>query len=119
MFADPQSVTVGGVTSSLPRTGSGIGYGTFSSNDGTVSMDVRQNLGKRFRRTVSITSKKYSADPLRPSENVPVTATVRIIVDAPVQGFSAADLEALYVGFVANLAAGTNANVKKLLGGEA
>lgn len=119
MFNDPQSVTVSAVAQSLARTGSGIGFGTFSTNDGNYGMEVRQSLGKRFRRTVSITSKKYSADPLRPAENVPVSATIRIIVDAPVQGFSAADLEALYVGFVANLAASSNTNLKKLLGGEA
>ncbi len=119
MYVDPQSVTVSAVANSLARTGSGIGYGTFSTSDQTLAMEVRQNIGKRFRRTVGITSRKFSADPLRPAENIPVSATIRLIVDAPVQGFSAADLEALYTGFIANLAAGSNLNVKKLLGGEA
>jgi hypothetical protein len=117
-FADPQSITVSGTTSSLPRTGSGVGTGTFQSNDGSLTMDVRHSNGKRIRRTAGVTSKKYAADPLTPSQNVPVQASVRIVVDTPVQGFTNADLEALVVGFLANLSAGTNANLKKLLGAE-
>jgi hypothetical protein len=117
-FADPQSITISGATTSLPRTGAGIGAGAFGSNDGAITIDVRHAYGKRTRRTVGVVTKKYSTDPARPDQNIPVSATVRLTVDAPVQGYTAADLEALLVGFMANLTAGTNANIKKLLGGE-
>lgn len=117
-FADPQSITVSGTATSLPRTGSGVGVGTFGSNDGALSMDVRHTAGRRVRRTIGVSSKKYASDPLVPTQNTPVSATVRLVVDAPVQGYTPADLEALLVGFISNLTAGTNANIKKLLGGE-
>lgn len=117
-FNDPQSVTISGTAISLPRTGSGLGAGTFGSNDGSAALDVRHTYGKRTRRTLGIATKKYASDPLNPSQNTPVSATVRIVVDHPVQGYTPADLEALIVGFLASLTAGTNANIKKLLGGE-
>jgi hypothetical protein len=117
-YADPQTVTISGTPITLARTGSGIGQGTFGANDGATLMEVRQSSGKRFRRTIQVATKKYTTDPARPAENIPVSASVRLIVDAPVQGYTAADLEAILVGFFANLTASTNANIKKLLGGE-
>lgn len=117
-FADPQSVTISGTANSLARTGQGLGVGTFSTNDGTVSMEVRQTSGKRFRRSARLVHKKYSTDPARPDQNIPVSATVQLYVDLPPQGYTAADLEAILVGFIGNLTASTNANIKKLLGGE-
>jgi hypothetical protein len=119
MFADPQSVTISGNTVSLPRTGAGVGIGSFTAGDGSLVMDVRHLGGKRFRRTVGIVSKKFASNPLEPTSNLPVNASVRLIVDVPVQGYTTAETEALVVGFLANLTAGTNANLKKLLGGEA
>lgn len=118
-FADPQSVTIGGTAVSLPRTGQGVGIGTFGSSDGAKGMDVRHTYGKtRTRRTIGITDKKFAADPLRPTDNKPVSATIRLVVDAPVQGYTSADLQAIIVGFLGSLTAGTNANIAKLLGGE-
>lgn len=119
-FADPQSITISGVASSLPRTASGVGTGSFNTSDNALVMDVRHLPSKtRTSRTVGITIKKYVSDPLRPADNVPVQATVRLVVNQPVQGFTPADLEAALVGFFANLTASTNTNIKKLLGGEA
>jgi len=118
-FADPQSVTISGTAVSLPRTGQGVGIGTFGSSDGSNGLDVRHSYGKtRTRRTIGITNKKFASDPLRPTDNKPVSATVRLVVDAPLQGYTSADLQAIIVGFLANLSGGTNANIAKLLGGE-
>jgi len=118
-FADPQSVTVSGSATSLPRTGSGLGTGTFGSAAGDYGMDVRHSYGKtRTRRTIGITNKKFAADPLRPTDNKPVNVSVRLVVDQPLQGYSSTEITAIVVGFLANLSAGTNANITKLLGGE-
>jgi len=119
-FNEPQSVTVSGTAVSLPRTGQGLGIGTFSSSDGAYGMDVRNSYGKtRTRRTIGITSKKYAADPTRPTDNKPVNVSVRLVVDQPLQGYTTAEITALVVGFLGNLTASTNANITKLLGGEA
>lgn len=117
-YGDPQSVTISGTAISLPRTGMGIGTGTFSSNDGATSMEVRHSYGKRFRRTIGLVTKKFVTDPARPDQNLPVSGSVRLVVDIPPQGYTPADVEAILVGFFANLTAGSNANIKKLLGGE-
>jgi len=119
-FADPQSITISGTANSLPRTGSGIGVGGFATSDGSLVMDVRHAPSRlRTSRTIGITIKKYVSDPLRPADNVPVSATIRLVVNQPVQGFTPADLLAAIVGFTNNLTASSNANLTKLLGGEA
>lgn len=119
-FADPQSITISGVTTSLPRIGSGIGIGGFSSSDSALVVDVRHAPSRtRTSRTIGITTKKYVADPLRPADNVPVQATIRLVVNQPVQGFTPADLQAAIIGFLNSLTASSNLNITKLLGGEA
>ncbi len=117
-YADPQTVTISGSAKTLNGTGKGLGVGAYSTNDGAQSMEIRHTYGKRFRRTIALVDKKYASDPSRPADNIPVSATVRLVVDTPVQGYTAADLEAILVGFFANLTASTNTNIKKLLGGE-
>lgn len=119
-LADPQSITISGVTTSLPRVSSGVGVGGFQSSDASLVMDVRHAPSRtRTSRTIGITIKKYVADPLRPSDNVPVQATIRLVVNQPVQGFTPADLLAAMTGFINSLTAGSNLNITKLLGGEA
>ncbi len=119
-FADPQSITISGTTTSLPRTGSGIGVGGFASSDNSLVIDVRHAPSRtRTSRTIGITIKKYVSDPLRPADNVPVSATIRLVVNQPVQGFTPADLSAAMIGFINSLTASSNLNITKLLGGEA
>lgn len=117
-FADPQSLTIGGSATSLPRTGSGPGTGSFQTNDGAVSLSIQHTSGRRLRHTVSVQTKKFSSDPLNPSQNVPVSGTVRVIVDAPPQGWTATEQENLAAALAGWLTAGTNANLKRLLGNE-
>lgn len=119
MFADPQSVTIGGDTTSLPRTGAGIGIGSFSSSDGSITLDVKQSYGRRNRRTARLTVKTLSADPLTPSNNVPVTGAFYVVADFPVQGFTAAQQKDIAVALITRLTASSNAALVQLLGGEA
>lgn len=116
-FADPQSITID-TAISLPRVSSGTSGGGFSSNDGQTALSVSHAYGKRTRRTAAVVVKKFSSDPLVPTQNVPVSGTVRIVTDFPVQGYTAAEIEKVVAGLATWLTAGTNANLKKLLGGE-
>jgi hypothetical protein len=118
MFTDPQSVTISGTAISLPRTSSGVNAGTYTSNDGATGLLISHSYGKRVRRAIAIQVKKYASDPANPSQNIPVSATIRLTVDQPVQGYSVADLQAAIVGFLANLTASSNANIGHFLGGE-
>jgi hypothetical protein len=113
-FADPQSVDPGTGAVSIPRTG--LNAGEFISADGTLMLSIRHNKGKRIASSIQIRQSKLVSDPLRPADYLPVYAALTLSVNKPLQGFTAAELLSLLNGFIANLAAGTDANKKKLLG---
>jgi hypothetical protein len=120
MYADPQSVTVGAVTETLPRvpTTNPTRVGQFSSADGNLILSVHQNqTANRFRREIRLTQRKIAADPIS-AVNKEVSASVILSIDEPKVGFSDADLLALYEGLVAYAAASSDAAVSKALGGE-
>jgi hypothetical protein len=119
-FADPQSVTIGTTpgTVSLPRTGSGVNTGAFTSNDGTTDVLVSHQYGKRTRRQARIDYKKIAPNPLISSENIQFSASVYLVVDLPQTGFTVSDAKDLVVALTTWLTASTNANTVKLLGGE-
>lgn len=116
-YADPQSITVTGAASSLPRTGSGIATGNFTSADGTVKLTVSHAYGKRTRRQLRVDLKKIAADPIT-AQNAYFGASAYIVVDAPPVGFTNAELVTLIVGLADYLKASTNAAATKLVGGE-
>lgn len=118
MFADPQSVTISGTTSSLPRISNGTNSGTFKSNDGTVTMKVSHTYGRRNRRVIRLDQEKISADPYLPSTNVKVGMGAYLVVDAPPAGFTVAEQKAVIDGFIAALTATSGALITKFLGGE-
>jgi len=120
VFTDPQSIDPGTGAVSLPRIPSDKpGTGEFLSADGTLLMSVRHTRGKRTSSSVQVRLNKLVTDPLRPADYKPVEAFVTLAVSKPLQGFTAAELLTLVNGLLANMAAGTDANKKKLLGLEA
>lgn len=117
-FADPSSVTINTVATSLPRTASGLGTGAFSSADGLVKMSVAHSYGKRTRRQIRLDQSKVSADALIPSQNVRSSMSCYMVVDVPVNGFTVTEQKYLVDALVAYLTASTGARVTQLLGGE-
>lgn len=117
-YADPQSVTIAGVANSLPRTGSGVDQGSFTSNDGLVKLNVASTYGKRTRRTIRLSHNKIATDPLLAGQSVPVSMAVYVVVDTPLTGYTVAQQKEIVDAFTAYLTASTGANVTKLLGGE-
>jgi hypothetical protein len=92
MFADPQSVTINAVATSLPRTKLGTTDGVFTSADGKTVMTIKQNsTAKRFRREARLTVSKIAADPLT-AVNQDISTSVYIVIDEPKWGFSDTDL---------------------------
>lgn len=118
-FADPQSVTISTVANSLPRTGSGIGVGAFQKDDSTVKLGVTHVYAKRVRRTVRLDHSKIAADPLQPTNNTRLSASVYLVVDAPITGYSPTEVKAIIDGLAGWLTASTGANTTKFVGGEA
>lgn len=117
-LADPQSLTIGGSTLSHPRTGSGDGTGVFTVEDGSSVLRVATTRGKRVRTLVRLENSKLSADPLLPSANVPVSASVQLVIDRPIQGFTNAQVKDIVLGLTTWLTASTAANTVKIIGGE-
>jgi len=118
-LADPLSVTISGVTTSLPRISVGDDRSEYQSGDGLIRVEAsHQYKTERIRRMFRLDSSKIAADPFRPSENRQVSMSSYVVFDVPTVGYTAAEILASWAGLNTLLTANTNANVSKLLGGE-
>lgn len=116
MLADPQSVTINAVATSLPRTQIGPTVNVYSSADGVTSMTTKQNItSARFRREVRLSQHKVAADPIT-GLNKDLGVSVYLVIDEPKSGaYSDTEISYLVEALKSWL---TNANQLKLLGGE-
>lgn len=115
MLADPQSVSINGVATSLPKTHAGISDNVFTSADGNTYMTTKQTQSKsRFRREVRLSQSKIAADPIS-GLNRQLGTSVYLVVDEPRAGFT--DIE---LGYLIEALKGwlTSTNYNKVLGGE-
>ncbi len=122
MWADPQSVpypTAG--TKSLPRVNAGEGTALYQTDDELsilVNATSKVQGGKRRRNASKITFSKVAADPLNAALNLKYSMSVTLVFDTPEVGFTPAEKLDVVKGFLANLAATTDTNMKKLIAGE-
>lgn len=114
-LADPQSVTISGVATSLPRTGLALDSGQFSDVTGQVVLTTQHSSSKRTRHTVKLQKSLVVADPLVPSVNQNVSYSAHIVIDIPKNGIASADAVALANALVAWA---TSTNLTKVVGGE-
>jgi hypothetical protein len=117
-YADPQSLTIAGVATSLPRIGSGPTGGTFQSNDGNVRLSVNHSNGKRFRRILRVDHQKIAADPVNVNQNTAYSMSAYLVVDVPKVGYTVAQQKEIVDALTAYLTASTGAKVTQLLGAE-
>lgn len=117
-LADPQSITISAVTSSLPRISVGDDESEYSSGDGLIRMVASHNYGKRNRRLLRVDVSKLTADPFKPAENVKVSMSHYLVFDLPPAGFTAVEALAVYTGFKTLYTASSDTVITKLLGGE-
>lgn len=117
-LADP-TVTISGSAIALPRTGSGMREGEFTSADGLTKMTVRHTSGnRRSRHFIRLDNSKIAADPLLAGVNVKSSLSSWLVIDAPETGYTIADQKAVVDAFTAFLTASTGAKVTQLLGNE-
>nr|UJQ85955.1 MAG: hypothetical protein 2 [Leviviridae sp.] len=115
MLADPQSVTINAVATSLPKVQAGPTSNQFTTVDGNTSMTTKQNTSaSRFRREVRLSQKKIAADPIS-AINKEIGASVYLVIDEPRAGFTDTELKYLIEALKGWLTAG---NQDKILGGE-
>lgn len=114
MLADPQSITVNAVAQSLPRTLLEGSRATYQSADGLFTMVVSHTnaSGNRIRTMVRVDQKAIVPDPLT-AVNDYETMGVYIVIDRPLAGFTATQVDYLVQALKAWL---TTAQVTALFG---
>jgi len=117
-FADPQSVTIAGTATSLPRVSSGTGSGSFSTPDQATKLTVSHTYGKRTRHLIRLDNTKTAADPLMAGVNVQASMSAYLVVDVPKSGYTLQQQADIVNALTAYLTASTNAKTTQLLGGE-
>jgi hypothetical protein len=117
-FADPQSVTISGTATSLPRVSSEKNAGTFSTADQATRLTDSHTYGTRVRHLIRLDNTKTAADPLLAGVNVQQSMSAYLVVDVPLSGYSVVDQKAIVDALVAYLSASTGARTTQLLGGE-
>ncbi len=118
MFADPQSVTINAVATSLPRTQAGVDAGIFSKDDANVKLSVKHTYASRVRRLVRLDNRKVAADPLATGYNKEYNMSAYLVIDHPAVGFSNAEIKYIVDALTLWLTTSTGANVTKVVGGE-
>lgn len=117
-FTDPQSVTIAGVATSLPRVSSGVGKSDYQSSDGLIHLTASNAYGRRTRRVLRIDHSKLTADPFIPAQNSKVSMSNYMVFDLPVAGYTNAQALEVYTGFKTLFTSTSDALIVKLLGGE-
>jgi len=117
-LTDPNSVTISGTTTSLPRISVGEDRSDYTSSDALIQLIASHDYGKRVRRMIRLDTSKITADPFDTSQNVKVGMSVYTVFDLPPAGYTNAEALAVFTGFNTLCTATSNANISKLLGGE-
>lgn len=115
-FADPQSITIASVAQSLPRTLPVVGGNTYTKDDGSVKLTISGRfLPERTRVNVRVDVNKIAADPLMSANNRIYQASVFLVLDKPVVGYTNAEIKDVALALAGWC---TSANLLKALGGE-
>lgn len=117
-LADPQSIKISGVTTSLPRVNTGGFASQYESSDGTITLKLSTQQSSRKRHVVRVDITKITADPFVPADNVEISMSVYIVIDRPTVGFTNEEALAKVAGLLELASASESSLLKKLLGAE-
>lgn len=117
-YSDPMTITIDGTAHTLNRTGYGPSAGTFSSTDGQTQLTISHIYSRRTRRMFKVTVNKIVSDPLVPSTNFRPQMSAHLVVDQPLNGYTAAEAKLVVDGLIGLLTASSGAAITKLVGGE-
>lgn len=119
-FADPQSIKVSGVTTSLPRVSTGNYESKYQSADGLTLFQALTQDGRRLRQVLRVDRDKITPDPFISTNNVEVSTSISLVIDRPKGkvGFSDTEEAALIAGFMELLTKEESKIITKLLAGE-
>lgn len=116
-LSDPQSVTIGANTRTLPRTSTNASSSVYTDVDNGVEFIASTQTGKRKRTSIRVNLDKIAADPIT-AVNREIGASVYLVIDSPLTGFTRTELKDMVLGLTTWSTAGSAANLLKVLGGE-
>lgn len=117
-LADPQSVKINAVETSLPRVSNGNYSSEYSSADGTAKLKVSTQNGNRKRQLIRLDWTKVTPDPYVSSQNIDVSTSIYLVVDRELVGFTNEELKKTVEGFFEILTKSSSANLVKFLASE-
>jgi len=117
-LTDPQSITIAGTTTPLPRVATGKNLSEYLSADGLIKLGASHAYGRRTRRVLRIDHSKITADPFIPTQNAKVSMSCYMVFDVPPAGYTNTQQLDVYTGFKTLFSATSDAAITKLLGGE-
>jgi len=118
VLTDPQSVTVGGTTTPLPRIEERAETHVYSDRATGTTLYVTQKVAKdgTLRTSASLVKPELVTDPVTGLKSK-LSPSVTVSANQP-YGVAAGSAEALYDGLTTALQATTKALLKKILNGE-
>lgn len=117
-FADPQSVTINAIATSLPRTSMGTNSGAFASNDGLLKLSASHAYGKRIRHNIRLDHSKIAPDVFNADVNIRQSMSAYLVIDVPTTGYTVTEAKQIVDGLIGKLTASSGAALTQLLGGE-
>jgi len=117
-LTDPQSITIGATTYSLPRTNSVGRLAEYTDVTGLAKLSANHAVGKRVRDNLRVDLTKIAADPFEPATNDQFSMSAYIVIDTPRVGFTQTEKLDVVKGLTNLYSASTYALMTKLLGGE-
>ncbi len=103
-FIDPIVFNEGGTPETeLFRVSTGDNRSTYSDVPGTLLVKAEHNYARRTRRVFRADTNKITPDPFLPAQNTKVSASLYLVADLPVAGYSVEEIQDLYTGLTTTL----------------
>jgi len=119
-YADPQTITIDAVTSSLPRVSVGENRSSYRSNDGLITLSASHQYGKRTRRVLRVDVSSLAVSDAYTGLGKDESMSIYLVADLPrySETFDPTYVKKVFDGFNTQLHASSDALITKLLGGE-
>lgn len=120
-LTDPQKFKeVAAVEVTAPRVSSGDFKSIYETSDGLnkLTLSTTETGSNRKRHLVRIDVSKLTTNIYEEAKKQEVSASVYLVIDRPVAGYSVAEMKKLVEGLVGLLSATSYAVTEKVLGGE-
>jgi hypothetical protein len=121
VLTDPQKFKeVAGTEVTAPRVSTGDFKSVYETSDGLnkLTLSTSESNSNRRRHLVRIDVEKLTTNIYEESKKQAVSASVYLVVDRPVNGYSVAEMVKLVKGLVGLISASSYSVAEKALGGE-